>query len=159
MTTEKKSDFLWTTVAGLIFVILLVAGYKFKTTMLKNIAETAEIDRSCDLKQGGCQSDLPKGGKVSLSITPKDIPILRPLKLEVIVEGVDATAVAVDFVGIDMDMGYNRSKLKSVSDSSLFTGKAVIPVCVRSKMEWEARVLLQTKRGLIMVPFRFFTLK
>jgi hypothetical protein len=57
-----------------------------------------------------------------------------------------------------MDMGYNRSKLDKV-DAAHFKGKAIIPVCVRSKMEWEARVLLYTDHGLIMAPFRFFTMK
>jgi hypothetical protein len=33
----------------------------------------------------------------------------------------------------------------------------MLPVCVRDRMTWEARVLLTTPRGLIDAPFRFTT--
>jgi len=57
-----------------------------------------------------------------------------------------------------MEMGYNRPKLNAI-DKINFKGQAILPVCVRSKMDWEARVLLKTDKGTIMAPFRFFTTK
>ena len=74
------------------------------------------------------------------------------------VDGVAVSNVEVDLTGMDMDMGYNRPKLKAQGNNQ-FLGKAIIPVCVRAKMDWEAKVLLQTDRGLIMAPFQFHTLK
>ena len=73
-------------------------------------------------------------------------------------DGVAVSKAEVDFTGIGMDMGYNRPTLEPITKTQ-FKGKAILPVCVRSKMDWEAKVLLQTERGLIMAPFRFFTLK
>jgi hypothetical protein len=157
MSNDKSSN-LWTIVLLLGLTLLLVTGYKIKDGLTPAITLTAPLDKSCDLRQGKCQSKLPNGGKVSFSITPKTIPILRPLALVVNIEGIEVSKVEVDFIGIGMDMGYNRSRLEKV-DKNYFMGKAVIPVCVRSKMDWEARVLLYTEDGLIMVPFRFYTIK
>ncbi|MCK5813801.1 MAG: hypothetical protein KAH03_06070 [Cocleimonas sp.] len=158
MSNKNKSEHLWTVVALLGFVIILIIGYKIKASMSPQITATAELEASCDLRQEKCLSKLPGGGTVSLLITPNTLPILHPLALTVDVDGVKVSMIEVDFIGIDMDMGYNRSKLDKVDDHH-FKGKAVIPVCVRSKMEWEARVLLQTEKGLLMAPFRFYTIK
>lgn len=159
VTNTNKTNNLWTIAAVLLLAILIISGYKFKNSMTPAITAVAKLDKTCDLRKGMCTSDLPSGGKISFAINPNDIPILRPLELTVIAEGVSISSVEVDFIGIDMDMGYNRSKLIGEPDGRHFKGKAVIPVCVRSKMEWEARVLLHTEQGLIMAPFRFYTLK
>ncbi len=154
----KKTSNLWTIIALLTLAILLTVSYKLKDFLKPGITATAELDASCDLRKGMCSSKLPGGGAITFSISPNDIPILRPLELQVITDGVDVSSVEVDFIGIGMDMGYNRPKLEA-KNRQHFKGKTIIPVCVRSKMEWEARVLLQTNDGLIMAPFRFFTLK
>ena len=158
MPLNNKFSNLWTIVALLTLVLLLSVSYKLKDMLKPGIAAKAELDESCNLRKGACSSNLPGGGKVTFSIAPNDIPILRPLQLDVKVEGVDVSKAEVDFTGIGMDMGYNRPRLEAVSKNQ-FLGKAILPVCVRSKMDWEARVLLQTDHGLIMAPFRFYTLK
>jgi len=156
--SEKKSNQLWTIIAVLVLAILLVVSYKLKDLLKPDITATAVLDESCDLRKGVCTSELPGGGKVTFSINPNDIPILRPLTLQVITDGVEVSNVEVDFIGIGMEMGYNRPKL-AVKEKGNFRGEAILPVCVRTKMDWEARVLLQTDHGLIMAPFRFYTLK
>ncbi len=157
-STEKKSGQLWTIVALLFFAILMTVSYKLKDLLEPSVSASASLDESCDLRKGACVSVLPNGGKVSFSLSPNDIPILRPLKLHVTTEGVKVSTVEVDFVGIGMEMGYNRSSLKEDGQNK-FTGKAILPVCVRSKMDWEAKVLLKTDKGLLMAPFRFYTTK
>ena len=160
--TKKNSGQFWTIIAVLVLAIFLVVSYKLKDILKPNAAVTVALDESCDLRAGACVSELPSGGKVSLSISPNDIPILRPLALQVKTEGVVVSNIEVDFIGIGMEMGYNRSKLEvdqEEANKNQFSGKAVLPVCSRSKMDWEARVLLKTDDGLVMVPFRFFTNK
>ncbi len=158
LTKSKQMTNLWTTVALLALVLFLVVSYKLKDMLKPTVAASTEIDAQCDLRKAACTSELPGGGKVTFSIAPNTIPILRPLKLDVKIEGVEVSNVEVDFTGIGMDMGYNRPVLEPVTKTQ-FKGKAILPVCVRQKMDWEARVLLQTDRGLLMAPFRFFTLK
>ena len=155
---SKKITHLWTIVALLALVLLLVVSYKLKDVLKPDVIATAELDKTCDLRTAPCTSTLPGGGSVTLSISPKTIPILRPLQIDVNVDGVNVSSAKVDLTGMGMDMGYNRPLLTPLTKNH-FTGKAILPVCVRRKMDWEARVLLQTDRGLIMAPFRFFTLK
>lgn len=154
----KKQGNLWTIVALLALVLLLTVSYKLKDMLKPTIATKAELDESCDLRKGSCTSTLPGGGTVSLSISPNDIPILRPLTLDVKIDGIEVSKAEVDFIGIGMEMGYNRPGLEPITKKQ-YMGRAILPVCVRSKMVWEARVLLQTNDGLIMAPFRFHTLK
>jgi hypothetical protein len=154
--TDKKSNPLWVIFAALLLGILIVAGYKYKDAIKPNATETAALDASCDLRQGACTSQLASGGKISFSIDPHDIQILKPLTLQVKTEGMTVTSASVDFVGIGMDMGFNRSKLTSV-DQMNFKGDGMLPICSENKMHWEARVQLQTDKGSVIAPFRFHT--
>ncbi|MEE9327271.1 MAG: hypothetical protein V3U71_08230 [Cocleimonas sp.] len=154
----KKTNILWTIVAFLVLAFFFAAAYKFKDILNPVVSATAVLDDACDLRKGACTSTLSSGGTITFSISPNNIPILRPLKLEVKVDGIEVSKTEVDFIGIGMEMGYNRSKLESKA-KTLFAGSAILPVCIHTKMDWEARVLLHTDDGLIMVPFRFFTLK
>ena len=91
-------------------------------------------------------------------LEPKDLPLLEPLAIEVRLDRLRADAVEVDFAGVDMNMGYNRPRL-SHDDDSRYLGTTVLPVCVRHRMDWEARVLIRTPDGLMAAPFRFSTFK
>ncbi len=155
---KNRYSEIWTIIAFLILGVLLVASYKLKDILRPNISVTAELDASCDLRKGSCTSELPNGGKVSFTISPNDIQILKPLTLKLETEGVEVSNVEVDFVGVGMEMGYNRSKLTEVGKKK-FIGKGLLPICVSTRMDWEARVLLQTDGGMVVVPFRFYTIK
>jgi len=122
------------------------------------VVATAPLNPTCDLRQGSCAVQFADGTRVSLSIEPRRIPPLQPLAMEVQVEGTEASAAELDLVGINMNMGYNRPAL-SPSGAGSFRGTLTIPVCVRNRMDWEARVLLHTDAGLIAAPFRFSTFK
>ncbi|MGF1644529.1 MAG: hypothetical protein ACFCUJ_12845 [Thiotrichales bacterium] len=137
---------------------LAVVGYLARGTLEPEIALTLQPDAACDLRQAACELALPDGGKVSFNIGPRSIPLLEPLALTVVVSDALVTAVEVDFVGVDMNMGYNHARLVAQDDGA-FRGSATLPVCVRQRMDWEARVLLETASGWILAPFHFHTLK
>ncbi len=156
-STNKASP-LWVVLASLVLGILLVVGYKFKDYNKPKSLETIAVDKACDLRVGACISNLPSGGKISFSINPSDIPLLKPLTLRVNTEGINISDVDVDFIGIGMEMGFNRAKLTRENNNN-FKGSAMLPICSKNKMNWEARVLLQTDKGMVEAPFRFHTLK
>jgi hypothetical protein len=110
----------------------------------------------CDLRAGPCEAAFPDGGLVTFEISPAHIPTTQKLFLKVGTKGVDARQVEVDFAGADMNMGFNRVALRFVGPGE-FTGTGMLPVCVRARMTWEARVLLHTEAGLMAAPFRFDT--
>jgi hypothetical protein len=152
----RTSFTLWM-VGILAFAVLIgVAVYKLWPMLNPDITEIAPLDPECDLRAGPCTSRFTDGGKVSFGIEPRDVPVVKPLELEVRLDGLTARSVEVDFQGTDMNMGFNRVALKSTGDGR-FVGDGMLPVCVRQVMEWEARVLLHTGEGLIAAPFRFIT--
>ena len=148
-------------IAFLVLAIIFVASFRFKDVLNPDPLIEVALDESCDLRVGACTSILPNGGKVSFSISPEDIPILSPLSLRVTAENIRVSGIDVDFVGVGMDMGFNRSRLmpSQKENPNQFSGKGTLPVCSRSRMDWEARLLLNTEEGFVMVPFRFYTEK
>ncbi|NKN34489.1 hypothetical protein HF203_14810 [Marichromatium bheemlicum] len=128
--------------------------------LLTGIAPDARwisADPGCDLATRACDLALPGGGAVRLAVTPHDpIPLITPLRLQVAVTEREVESVAVDFAGVDMEMGYNRITLDPLG-AGRFAGKGMLPVCARTLMRWEARVLLETPDGLLVAPFRFET--
>ncbi|MES9856184.1 MAG: hypothetical protein ABW166_06230 [Sedimenticola sp.] len=155
---ERTSLSLWLIVGLLFAAVAGVAIYKVQPLLNPKIVSLAPLDPKCDLRAGPCSSELPGGGRITFAIEPVALPLLKPLQLQVDVDDVEASSVEVDFIGIGMEMGFNRPVL-SVATAGHFSGEGVLPVCVRDAMEWEARVLVQSDRGLLAAPFRFITVK
>lgn len=153
----KGGGLLWVLVAVLALALVGVALYKAWPLLYPTILEEAPLDPGCDLRQGPCLARLPGGGQISLGIEPRSLPATQPLELLVLIEGLDAREAVVDFQGVDMNMGFNRVPLQP-SASGRFGGSGTLPACVRSRMTWEARVLVRIPRGLVAAPFRFETL-
>jgi len=84
--------------------------------------------------------------------------VMQPLTLDVWLEGIAASRVDVDFAGVDMNMGFNRPQ-RTLTEGTHYRGEGMLPVCVRESMEWEAKVLALTDKGLVMAPFRFTSVK
>jgi hypothetical protein len=101
----------------------------------------------------GLPGDLPGGGRIELSITPRPIPFLQTLRVEVTVSGVEPGKVEVDFAGESMNMGYNRSEFPAAG-AGRYVGAAALPVCVSGSMTWVATVIIETDRQRIAVPYR-----
>jgi hypothetical protein len=146
-------------IAALLIIILLVslAWIWWLKSQPPDIHQLPH-DSSCDLRAGGCETMLPDGSRVSFSIEPKTIPMLKPLQLKVIVRGYQVEGVRVDIRGVEMNMGNNQVTLNSV-DKGIYTGEVSLSVCIRDVMEWEARVLLINRNKVFEVPFRFITEK
>ncbi|TCT18975.1 hypothetical protein [Thiobaca trueperi] len=140
----------------LVAVITLLAHWLWPILYPQPV-QIADRDPGCDLRSGACMARLPQGGAVSFEIGPRTIPLLSPLRLDVGIQGLDdVRAVEVDFVGVEMNMGFNRVALTRIQ-AGHYTGQATLPVCTSTRMTWEARVLIQTPDALLAAPFRFET--
>lgn len=138
--------------------VLATLAYKLWPLLYPEVTEVASLNTGCDLRRSPCEVDFRDGGRVLLDIRPVGIPPATPLRLRVELRGIRSESVEVDFVGVDMYMGFNRVGLVEESPG-LYQGSGMIPVCVRDRMTWEARVLLRTPRGLLAAPFRFDTVR
>ncbi len=155
---EKTTQRLWLIALLLLAAVVGVLGHRLTPLLQPEAQEQAALDPDCDLRQAPCESALPSGASIRFAVEPPSIPVLQPLQLRVQLQGLDARRVEVDFTGVDMAMGYNRVRLDSVGPGA-FAGQGVLPVCVRARMEWEARVLVDTGEARVVAPFRFETVR
>ena len=146
----------WFILGLLLIVLVAVAAGKVWPILHPPLIRIATPDSGCDLRAGHCIARFPDGGSVSLAIAPRAIPVVTPLMLDVAISGPETTAVEVDFVGVDMPMGFNRVALQE-TPAGLYAGQGMLPVCARARMTWEARVLIHTPEGILAAPFRFET--
>lgn len=135
-------------------VAIAVVGQRYSPLLLPKTDVTGVVAAGCDLQQQACSATLPDGGRVQLSITPRPIPYLQPLRLEVSISGFEARKVEIDFTGASMNMGYNRTPL-AATGTGRHTGESSLPVCISGSMSWVATVLIETDRQRIAVPYRF----
>ena len=148
---------LWTAVVLVGLTLVLAASYKLKDQLITPVITTITVDKSCTLEEGTCMALLSNATTVRLEITPKDIPLLKPLAMKVTVEGSNATEVEVDIVQLGREQSaFNRSKLTLIKDNQ-YLGSSVLPICSRSKVQWEAKVLMKIGDDSIVIPFRFHT--
>jgi len=147
---------LWVILAVLLATLLGVVVYKAWPLLYPQAAALAPLDPGCRLRQAPCTVTFAEGGTVTLAIEPQGIPVVAPLAFRVDLVGLQALGVELDFAGVDMNMGYNRVALERAEDGH-YQGKGMLPVCVRDRMSWEAKVLVQTRAGLMVAPFRFET--
>jgi hypothetical protein len=150
--------------AWLIPAVLLLAtavlggvGYYFRDYFEPGPARVLELS-DCDLRKAACAVSLPGGGEATFEILPHPVPLTEPLQLLVQVTGKKVRKVEVDFSGVTMNMGYNRPLLKQV-ERGRFEGEGLLPVCIRQRMDWEAKLMLDTSDGLFIIPYRFETIK
>lgn len=155
---DPRSALLWLAASALALTAIAVSVYKAWPLLYPQTTERARLNSDCDLRRAACSARFQSGGSVLLDIQPRGIPVLRPLQIQV---GLDALPtpqrVELDFAGFDMDMGYNRVVLHAGRDSGSYSGSGMLPICVRDRMTWEARVLLYLPDGILAAPFRFET--
>ena len=161
---------LWWGAGLLALAVLAVLLYRGWPLLYPDIAERAPLNPACDLRQDPCTVAFAGGGEVTLALAPRGIPAVHPLTVQVRLAGLPPPErVELDFIGVDMPMGYNRNPLQPARDvgarsalpdadqapTARYTGTAMLPVCVRERMTWEARVLLYLPGRLLAAPFRF----
>jgi hypothetical protein len=136
--------------------LLLVgaAGYYYSPLLLPKTDIAVTADAGCNLQQQACGAALPGGGRIELAITPRPIPNLQALAVEVRLAERQASHVVLDLAGATMNMGVNRTDLVDAGGGR-YTGTTSLPVCVTGAMSWRATVLLESGRERISVPFYF----
>lgn len=138
----------------LALALVAVVGYKYSPLLLAKADLTVMPAAACDLQQQACHADLPGGGRVELSLTPRPIPVVKPLQVSVVLTGLSTTTLEIDFAGVDMNMGYNRVSLVAAGDGR-YAASAMLPVCVTGRMAWRATLVLDSGQQRIAVPFLF----
>lgn len=134
-------------------IALGLAGYLLAPLLNPRSDITLPLS-ACDLATTPCSFVLQDGSKFEVSITPRPIPALKPLELQIRTDNRTVRKLEIDFAGVDMKMGLNRPQLENRGNGH-FVGQANLPVCVTGGMAWEATVIIETPEARIAAPFRF----
>lgn len=103
----------------LALILIGVVGYRLSPLLMPKADVTVTPVTGCDLHQTPCDVALPAGGRLTLSLTPRPIPMAQPIEVAVRVAGLSPDRVQIDFAGVDMAMGFNRPTLKAVGPGQL----------------------------------------
>ncbi len=131
-------------------------GYKASTLLTTPVLVTLEAEAGCDLQRGPCSALLPQGGRVVLTVTPRPIPLIKPIMLDVEISGLDPGKVEADISTVDMYMGLNRRELRALGDHR-YTMQTMLGACTRETMRWRFTVLMRDGRTTYSAPFEFET--
>lgn len=146
---------LWGATGVLAIVVAALFLFRMQNGGTQLPVVTAAVP-SCDLQQGPCSAVIEGVGTVTFTIAPRPIPLVEPLEFSVEATLPGVRGVEVDFSGVDMNMGYNRFVLPAAGGGR-YAGEGMLPVCVRNRMTWEAKVMLETADVMYVAPFRFDT--
>ncbi|MCG7919656.1 MAG: hypothetical protein N0E37_18035, partial [Candidatus Thiodiazotropha taylori] len=102
MAVVNKGHYQLWVLAGLLMVaVSAVAIYKAQPILFPEVTRSGQLDPECDLRAGPCISQLNDSVSVSFAIEPREIPLVKPLQLQVLLQGLQADKVQVDFNGVD----------------------------------------------------------
>ena len=108
----------------------------------------------CDLHEGACTARFDDTRTIRIAIAPGTLQANRPLQIQVETNGFRVDQAAIEFSGVDMNMGLIRNDL-SYSGEGSFRGTAILPVCIRKRMSWRAIVNAQGDDGVHRASFDF----
>jgi hypothetical protein len=139
-----------------LIALVVIVGYKLSPMLLPKADVTVQPDPVCNLQREACSVTLPSGGKVSLAMGTRPVPLVKPFEVQVATSGFAPARVEVDFSGIDMNMGFNRPQLAARGAGS-YAAEVTLPVCITGHMDWQATVLIDTGSERVAIPYRFST--
>lgn len=109
----------------------------------------------CDLQKVDCPITIPNLGEAMVSITPRPIKMNEQLKIKLSLQK-DAQ-VMFDFMGLEMDMGYNRPILKLLDNGH--EAQAFLPACTDKQMTWQLTVLVKNDEQTYGYVYKFLVVK
>ncbi len=142
-------------IAGFAVSLVGVVGYKVSPLLFPPKDVQVLPEAGCDLQRAGCTAILPDG-KIDFEFLTRPIPLARPFQVSLAVSGLEPRRVELDFAGVEMDMGYNRTVLQPTGGGH-YRADVTIPVCVTGAMTWRATVILHMRDRRLSIPYEFLT--
>ncbi len=117
--------------------------------------EVKYINSKCNLQKDICKEVLSDGSEIAFSITPENIPIMRPLEFNLKTKNINVNEIEFKIFGINMGMGLYSFKLQKESKGN-YRGNGLIPSCVID-MKWEGNLIIDKNSEKVGVKFEFET--
>jgi len=115
-------------------------------------------DKSCDLHKEACSIALKDGSRVTLSITPRPIPLMKPIKLHIVTKGIDLDKLDLKVFATNMNMGLIEKPIKKVKKDT-YEAKITLPTCIVGGMIWDVNIIANEPSKSVGAVFEFQTEK
>jgi len=113
-------------------------------------------DKNCSLQEEACSVTLDDGSDISLSITPRPIPLMKPIKLVVKTKGINLDNLNLKVYATNMNMGLIEKSLKKTAKDS-YEGKITLPRCIVGNMIWSVNIIANKPTKSVGATFEFKT--
>lgn len=107
--------------------------------------QALQVAAGCNAAVTGCEA-TGAGGRMLLSMA--GVRAMQPATVSLHWNGAAAESVVISFNMVGMDMGDNRYRLVPDGQGG-WTGKVVLPVCVKGRSDWVADVTLKETGGAV----------
>lgn len=146
-------------VFALMVVLFAVAAY-FAASYWQNQRAVPVLNAGdpCDLGKGGCTHALPDGGQLTVELSPRPVPLMETVRVNVVVSGSKMQPSHIDITGLNMEMGVNRVALTPTAEAR-WQGETIIPICSQRQMHWRSALLVQSADEMHRIDDEFYTLR
>lgn len=112
--------------------------------------------KSCDLHKSACSVNLKNGSVITLSIIPKTIPLMKPIKLHITTKGINLGKLSLKVFATNMNMGLIEKSLKRVKKNT-YEGAITLPACIVGNMIWDVNIIANEPSKSLGATFMFQT--
>ena len=102
--------------------------------------------KKCALHLNKCKASLSKKKFITLEATPKPITHNQVTTFRVVTSDDKIIPIEIDFVGINLNMGYLRPQLKKIGKNT-YNAQIQIPFCEEKQMQWKVQVIFQNSNN------------
>ncbi|PLY07068.1 MAG: hypothetical protein C0625_07695 [Arcobacter sp.] len=161
MPNENIKPTILNTVLPLGIIVLIVGGYFLIDfngiyQSFKDKAEFISQNERCDLHKEECQITIQDGTTFLLSITPKEIPLMKPLTFSIKSNQKNLKNLKLDIYSTNMFMGEFNLDLKNLG-KGYYEATGVLPTCPTGDMQWNAEIRVKKANETIGAKFKFKT--
>jgi len=111
---------------------------------------------SCNLHKGSCKIIIQDGTSFELSVSSRQIPLLKPIKFLIKSNKDNLNNLVLDIYATNMFMGDFHFPIKNIGNGSYET-YGVLPTCSVGNMKWNAEIRIEKIDKTIGARFQFKT--
>jgi len=158
---DKKQSNLKSIILQLSVVLLIVAGYftlDFNKIYqsLKGEVRYITQNEQCDLHQTSCTVKIQDGTEFTLSVEPKTIPLMKPLKFTIKSNNKNLENLTLSIYATNMFMGEFNLPIKNLGNGN-YEAIGTLPTCPVGNMQWNADIKIEKATENIGARFQFKT--
>ncbi|RXJ88748.1 hypothetical protein CRV01_08985 [Arcobacter sp. CECT 8983] len=160
MDTKKQSN-LKSIILQLSIILLIVIGYfaiDFNKLYqsLKGEVKYVTQNKQCDLHQSSCTIKIQDGTEFTLSVEPKTIPLMKPLKFIIKSNNETLKNLTLNIYATNMFMGDFNLPIKNLGNGN-YEAIGTLPTCPVGDMQWNADIKIEKATENIGARFQFKT--